>query len=187
MGPVDICNDFPLIFKAGILIPWFLLLCEFPEDTTSIYRRKALSHLLPQEIPVWQQGNTRSKLPWWSLWTSMDSTLTGPANCASHKSSDPIKGPRAPVLNKTHTHLHSHTQTQLECQINPVRCHLSEYYKQYQSKAVIACRHCIHTLRDSKCEQVLPAVDSNNQIASTPRSSTKEDDNKHTAPCLSNN
>jgi hypothetical protein len=52
MGPVDICNDFPLIFKAGILIPWFLLLYEFPEDTTSIYSRKALSHLLPQEIPV---------------------------------------------------------------------------------------------------------------------------------------
>ena len=51
-GPVDICNDFPLIFKAGILISWFLLLCEFPEDTTSIYRRKALSHLLPQKIPV---------------------------------------------------------------------------------------------------------------------------------------
>jgi hypothetical protein len=52
MGPVDICNDFPLVFKAGIIIPWFLLLFEFPEDTTSIYRRKALSHLLPQEIPV---------------------------------------------------------------------------------------------------------------------------------------
>ena len=64
--------------------------------------------------------------------------------------------------------LSSHTQTQLECQINPVRCHLSEYKEQY--------RHCIHTLRDSKCEQVLPTVYSNNQIASTPRSSTKEDD-----------
>ena len=185
MGPVDICNDFPLIFKAGILIPWFLLLCEFPEDTTSIYRRKALSHLL-QEIPVWQQGNTRSKLPWWSLWTSMDSTLTGPANCASHKSSDPIKGPRASVLNKTHTAKFTHIDT-IRMPINPERCHHSEYDEQYQSKGVIACRHCIHTLRCSKCEQVLPAVDSNNQIASTPRSSTKEDDNKHTAPCLSNN
>lgn len=106
-------------------------------------------------------------------------TPTGPANCASHKSSDPIKGPRAPVLNKTHKHLHSHTQTQLECQINPVRCHLSEYKEQY--------RHCIHTLRDSKCEQDILAVHSNNQNAKTPRSSTKEDDNKHTAPCLSNN
>lgn len=160
MGPVDICNDFPLIFKAGILIPWFLLLCEFPEDTTSIYRRKALSHLL-QEIPVWQQGNTRSKLPWWSLWTSMDSTLTGPANCASHKSSDPIKGPRAPVLNKTHKHLHSHTQTQLECQINPDRCHLSEYNEQYQSKALkpagIAFTHW-ETVSVSRSFQLLTAT-----------------------------
>ena len=112
-------------------------------------------------------------------------TLKGPANCASHKSSDPIKGPRASVLNKTHTAKFTHIDT-IRMPINPERCHRSEYDEQYQSKGVISCRHCIHTLRGSKCEQVLPAVDSNNQIASTPRSSTK-DDNKHTAPCLSNN
>lgn len=41
----------------------------------------------------------------------MDSTLTGPANCASHKSSDPIKGPRASVLNKTHTAKFTHIDT----------------------------------------------------------------------------
>ena len=35
-----------------------------------------------------------------------------------------------------HTQLCSHTQTQLECQINPDRCHLSEYNEQYQSKAL---------------------------------------------------
>ena len=113
-------------------------------------------------------------------------TPTGPANCASHKSSDPIKGPRASVLNKTHTAKFTHIDT-IRMPINPERCHHSEYDEQYQSKGVIACRHCIHTLRGSKCEQVLPAVDSNNQIASTPRSSTKEVDNKQTAPCLSNN
>ena len=157
------------------------------QRTQLVFTGERLYHTSSPRWFLCDTKETRRKLPWWSLWASMDSTRIGPTNCASHKSSDPIKGPRAPVLNKTHKHLHSHTQTQLECQINPVRCHLSEYNKQYQSKAVIACRHCIHTLKDSNCEQVLPAVYSNNQIASTPRSSTKEVDNKHTAPCLSNN
>ena len=135
MGPIGICNDFPLIFKAGILIPWFLLLCEFPEDTTSIYRRKALSHLLPQEIPVWQPGNTRSKLPWWSLWTSMDSHQQDLQTVHHTNPQTPSKVPEPQSWTK-HTQLCSHTQTQLECQINPDRCHLSEYNEQYQSKAL---------------------------------------------------
>ena len=156
------------------------------QRTQLVFTGERLYHTSSPRWFLCDTKETRRKLPWWSLWASMDSTRIGPTNCASHKSSDPIKGPRASVLNKTHTAKFTHIDT-IRMPINPGRCHRSEYDEQYQSKGVIACRHCIHTLRGSKCEQVLPAVDSNNQIASNPRSSTKEVDNKHTAPCLSNN
>lgn len=61
----------------------------------------------------------------------------------------------------------------------------SVYNEKNKRKRVKMCRHFIPSLTGSKCDQVLLAVDRNNDNPRSSGSSTKEVDPKHTGPSLS--